>query len=177
MRQEDFEFQHALIDGVADHWSELCEGISPPDLAFGPEWTDARPRPGERYFLIWDAGHILRGTKCGDGTVGLLFMSQPAQTTVRYGFGLWPLCRGLGLGHRVRDAIYDFLFSDPAIHKIESEVYSSNRHSLDALHGKHGRSVEEGRQKETIVIDGVFFDRVLYGCTRARWLETGGTEW
>ena len=101
--------------------------------------------------------------------MGLLWVTWPSDTTVRFGMGLWYLCRDLGIGWRVRDAIYGFLFSDPEIHKIESEIYSSNPHSQAALHGTKARSVEEGRQRETIRIDGVYYDRILYGCTRARW--------
>jgi RimJ/RimL family protein N-acetyltransferase len=108
--------------------------------------------------------------------VGLLWVSWPSESTVTFGMALWPLCRGLGIGWRVRDAIYEFLFSDAAIHKIETCVYSPNSHSLAALHGAKARAVEEGRQRETIRIDGVYYDRILFGCTRARWAAVRPVE-
>ncbi|HJR01830.1 MAG TPA: GNAT family protein [Methylomirabilota bacterium] len=169
-----FQFPPASRDAVPRYWAEACVDLDPPDLAFGPEWTVPRPRPAERYFLIWDTAHVLRGAKCGDGTLGLIFLSQPAPTTMRFGIGLWALCRGQGLGPAICDDAYDFIFAGwPEIYKLESEVYTSNLHSLSALHGpKSGRRYrarEEGRQRATISIGDRYYDRVLYGYDRDEW--------
>lgn len=176
MIDDRFRFLPMHFGDVTRAWARACEALEPPDLAFGPEWRQPRPRAGEKYFLIWDDQHPLRRA-CGDGTIGLVFVRWPSETTVTFGLGLWPDCRGQGLGPAVRDAIYAFLFSDPAIHKLESEVYSSNGHSLGALHGRYGRSRLEGRQLETIQIGEAFYDRLLFGLLRDEWAaESSGNS-
>jgi RimJ/RimL family protein N-acetyltransferase len=169
MREDRFRFLPIQFGDATRAWERACRGIDPPDLAFGPEWRQPRPRAGEKYFLIWDDHHQLVGPACGDGPVGLLFVSWPSATTVSFGMGLWVECRGRGLGPDIRDAIYAFLFSDPAIHKLESEVLSSNGHSLGALHGRYGRSRLEGRQLESFQIGHAFYDRLLFGLLRDEW--------
>lgn len=171
---ERFEFLAAPPPMIGRYWLDLCAGIDPPDLAFGPEWRQPRPRPGEWYFLIWDGHHPLRGAACGDGTAGMIFLHETSPTTMAFGVGLWPACRGQGLGPAVCDDAYDFVFGGyPGIYKIESEVYSSNPQSLAALHGpgagRRYRPREEGRQRATIQIGGTRYDRVLYGFTRDEW--------
>ena len=158
---------------IAAAWTQCCAELDPPDLAFGPEWREPRPRAGEKYFTIWDGHHLARGQPCGDGSIGLLWVAWPGPTTTRFGMGLWPACRGQGLGPAAADAIYDFLFSDLGIHKVESEVYSSNPHSLAALHGpkapRRYRAREEGRQRAAIAIGDRYYDRVLFGYDRDEW--------
>lgn len=178
-----FQFLAANPVDLPHFWARLCAEIDPPDLAFGPEWQQPRPRPGEWYFLIWDGRHPGEGRACGDGTIGLIFLREPSPTTVSFGIGLWPACRGQGLGPAACDDAYDFIFSTfPGIHKIESEVYTSNQRSLAALHGPEAgrryRPHEEGRQRATMAIQERYYDRVLYGYTRDEWWEiahrTGG---
>ena len=177
MSNDRFRFLPIQFGDASRAWTRACQGIDPPDLAFGPEWRQPRPRAGEKYFLIWDDHHPAQGRTCGDGPVGLLFVTWPSETTVSFGMGLWAECRGQGLGPTVRDAIYAFLFSDLAIHKLESQVYSSNGQSLGALHGQHSRSRLEGRQLESIRIGAAFYDRLLFGITRDEWeAENGGNS-
>lgn len=164
-----FRFLPVQFGDATRYWTKLVTGYEDAALLFGPEYQDPRPRAGEKYFIIWDDHHVQPGKTCGDGPVGLMFCRWPSATTVSFGFGLWATCTGQGLGVPVRDAIYEFLFSDAAIHKIESEVYEGNTRSLGALHGRHARSTEEGRQRQTIQVDGVYYDRVLFGTLRAEW--------
>lgn len=153
---------------IADLWRRVCEGIDPLEVAFGPEGRDPRPRKCDTYYLIWDDDHV-EYRACGDGIMGLVYTQRPAPTTARFGMALLPEYRGKGLGTAVRDAAYDLCFSDSNVWKLESEVYSSNEHSLAALHGKHGRSALEGVQRATIRIGSVFYDRLLYGITRPQY--------
>ena len=166
-----------LHDGAAigRAWDRLCEALDPPDIAFGPEWRETRPRARDRYYLAWWDLHVAPTQKCGEGDVGLVWTQRPSPTTVAWGFGLWPEYRGAGLGPDVRDAAYAFIFETwPEVYKVESEVYTSNLHSLGALHGRRSRSREEGRQRATVQIRGAFYDRVLYGIDRDEWVAQGG---
>ncbi len=150
------------------YWARACEGLDPPDAAFGPEWRVPRPRASERYFLAWH-DPMAPGKACGDGALGLVWTQRASPSTVTFGMGLWKEYRGRGWGHLVRDAIYAFVFEDLTVYKLQSEVYASNRQSLGALHGRYARSREEGRQRETIRVQGIYYDRILFGITRGEW--------
>jgi len=168
MRADEIRLVPIDPQDASRYWMRACDGLEPPDAAFGPEWRVPRPRPRERYFQAW-LDPMVPGRACGDGSLGLVWTQRPSPSTVVFGMGLWETCRGLGCGHLVRDAIYDFVFSDLTVYKLESEVYASNRQSLGALHGRHARAREEGRQRETIRVNGIYVDRVLFGITRGEW--------
>jgi RimJ/RimL family protein N-acetyltransferase len=141
-------------------WALLCEGLKPMEAAFGPEGNQPRPRPQDSYFLV----------RLDDrAVVGMIWTQRPSPTTVAFGMGLFESYRGRAIGPKLRDAVYDFIFTDKAVHKIETEVYASNAHSLGALHGPYRRSREEGRQRETIQVNGIYYDRILFGITRKEW--------
>jgi len=165
-----FSFHVMQPAAIAEAWRRVCRGIEPtPAIAFGPEWAEERPRAGDGYALILDDHAIANGRACGDEAIGLLWVQKPCETTRVFGFGLFPEYRGYGVGPLVRDAIYTRVFENPAVRKLESCVYTSNPRSLATLHGERGRSLEEGRQRATIQIDGIFYDRVLFGITREEW--------
>jgi RimJ/RimL family protein N-acetyltransferase len=69
----------------------------------------------------------------------------------------------------MRDFAIRFAFESAGIQKVETEVYSSNEHSLGALSGRHSVMVREGVQRETIVVDNKPFDRILFGLTLAEY--------
>lgn len=153
---------------IAGLWAQLCEGIEPLEAAFGPEGREPRPRAKDTYYLAWDEEHLGRHA-CGAGAVGLVYTQRPAPTTMVFALGLFRECRSRGLGPIVRDAAIVHCFGEPEIFKVESEVYSSNAHSLGALHGTHARTKPEGRQRATICIAGMYYDRLLFGLTRPEW--------
>ncbi len=152
---------------IADVWRRVCAGLEL-EAVFGPEGRDPRPRAKDTYFLAWDPDHLDR-RPCGDGAIGLVYTQRPAPTTMAFALGLFPEYRGRGLGPIVRDAAIELCFDDPAIYKVESEVYAGNAHSLGALHGKYARTKPEGRQRATICVRGQFYDRLLFGLTREEW--------
>lgn len=155
-------FVALLPADATKYWALLCEGLDPIEAVFGPEGRDPRPRAQDTYWLArLEAGAL----------IGMIWTQRPSQTTVAFGMGLFASCRGRGLGPRMRDAAYDFVFQMPGVHKLESQVYSSNDRSLLALHGPFRRSREEGRQRETIQVNGVFYDRCFFGITRREWQE------
>ena len=140
-------------------WKLCCEGLDPVEAYFGPEGKDTRPRPQDRYFVAIDPS-----------PVALIWLQRRAPTTMAFGFGLFPAYRNRGLGPLVRDAAYDFIFQMAGVHKLESEIYESNEHSLAALHrGSRARAREEGRQRETIQVAGTYYDRILFGITKGEW--------
>lgn len=165
-----FTFHPAPPETIAESWRRVCKGIEPsPAIAFGPEYDEPRPRAHEGYSLILDAHALTNGRACGDDAIGLLWVQKPSVTTSVIAFGLFAEYRGHGLGPLVRDAIYARVFANPTVHKLESCVYTSNLRSLATLHGERGRSREEGRQRDSIQIDGIYYDRVLFGITREQW--------
>jgi RimJ/RimL family protein N-acetyltransferase len=158
---------------IAALWVQVCEKITPLEAAFGPEGRAPRPRPQDTYYLAVDEEYLEAGWTCGDGCIGLVYTQRPSPTTMTFALALFPIYRGQGYGPVLRDATIAHCFADPAIFKVESEVYSSNAHSLGALHGKHARTKPEGIQRATICVDGTFYDRRLFGLTRSEWEATG----
>ena len=151
-------------------WGRICEDLAPMPAHFGPEGLAPRPRPQDRYWGLWLDEHGATGKACGDGRlIGLAWTQAPAPTTRTYAFGLFPEARRQGHGVCVKTALLEHCFSEAAVQKVETEVYSSNPVSLAILHGPDDPMTGEGRQVATIEIAGVFHDRMLFGITRARW--------
>jgi RimJ/RimL family protein N-acetyltransferase len=149
--------------GVQDYWQRLLEGITPmPEAAFGPECRDPRPRIRDTYYCV-----VMPGAE-----VGLAYTQRPAPSTVIFALGLFREHQGRGLGPQLRDLVLAHCFADRNVHKVETEIYSSNTHSLGALHERHGRMQIEGVQRETIIIGTKPYDRVLLGITRNQWEQT-----
>lgn len=155
-------------DEVPYWWDRLLDGLEPPEAAYGPECREPRPRAKDIYWyaLVDNGTAFAMGRRCGDQLIGMVYTQRPAPTTMVFALGLLREYRGMGLGPHLRDAALAYCFSDPEIQKVETEVYSSNTHSLGALHNRHGRMTEEGRQRATIAILGTLYDRVLFGITR-----------
>ncbi len=157
-------------------WARICEALYPMEAHFGPEGRDPRPRPQDRYLTVGVDHHGAPGHPCGDvEPIGLAWVQAPSATTRAYGFGLFPLCRGLGHGVCVKRALIAHCFAapvDPAVHKVEAEVLGSNLWSLKTLHGLDDEMTEEGRLRETVRLGGVYHDRIFFGITRAEWEAT-----
>ncbi len=156
-------------------WSRLLAGIDPPEAAFGPECRDPRPRAGDTYFLAWHEAGLEQGWACGEDIVGLVYTQAPAPTTRRFGLGLFPAYRGHGFAPGLRDAALALCFREPAVHKAETEIYTSNGASLAAYRRKAPRMRVEGQQRATIQVNGIFYDRLLLGITREEWGQTRTT--
>jgi RimJ/RimL family protein N-acetyltransferase len=137
-----------------------CGGLRNPALQFGPEWIVPRPRPGEAYYAA-----ALSST-----VVGLIWIQAPSRSTRTFGLGLWEQWRGRRLGPVIRDVALTLCFTDPDVWKVETEIYTSNDRSIRVLHQRFGRMTEEGIQRDTIQVDGVYWDRLLLGLTRSEWL-------
>lgn len=148
---------------IAAAWKKACEGLVEPAAHFGPEWRTPRPRAADTYYLLLlESGDV-------EGDVALIWTQAPSPTTRSFGMALFPNARGRGLGPLVRDTAYELIFEDPVVHKLESEVYSSNSLSLEVLHRRFPKSKLEGIQRETIYINGTYYDRHLFGTTRDEW--------
>ncbi len=158
-------------------WASVLAGLAPPEAAFGPEVSESRPRHGDAYYLITEERPMDAGAGCGDlAVVGLAWLQAPAPTTRVFAFGLARSARGRGLGPQVKDSLLALCFAQPDVFKVETAVYSSNDHSLQALHAKHGVMAEEGRQRATIRIGDTYYDRVLFGLTRAEYARITNKE-
>ena len=152
-------------------WARILDGLDPPEAAYGPECHAARPRPEDVYYcaLLDPEAAAAMGRRDGDRMVGLAYTQRPAPTTRVFGLGLLREYRHRGFGPLLRDTILAHCFSEPEVAKVESQIYTSNAHSMGALHGKYARMREEGRQRETIVVRGRPYDRVLFGITRGEY--------
>jgi hypothetical protein len=127
---------------------------------YGPEGAAPRPRPQDSYSVVTVDGL----------PIGLAWVQAPSSTTRAYGFGLFPECRKLGHGVCVKQALIDRCFEETLdIHKVEAEVIGANLWSLKVLHGIDDIMTEEGRVRESIQIDGQYYDRIFFGITRAEW--------
>jgi RimJ/RimL family protein N-acetyltransferase len=69
----------------------------------------------------------------------------------------------------VKQALIDRCFEKTDIHKVEAEVIGANLWSLKVLHGIDDIMTEEGRVRETVYIDGHYYDRIFFGITRSVW--------
>jgi RimJ/RimL family protein N-acetyltransferase len=154
-------------------WARLLESLEVPEAAFGPECREPRPRPAERFWLAIDVDRAPVGRECGQvlaAAAGLIYTRAPAPSTRTFGLGLYPAYRGRGLGKRLRDLALELAFADPDVDKVETDIYSSNPWSMQALRDPGGGPmVKEGRQRRTIMINGVAYDRILLGLTRSEW--------
>lgn len=140
-------------------WDRLLQGLSKPEAAFGPEYLDPRPRVRDTYYLALDGGV----------PIGMVYTQRPAPTTITFAIGLFEAHRGRGKGAALRDLAIDFCFSHAKVLKVESEIYTSNAHSLGALRNGHERMIVEGLQRESIYIDGQPYDRMLLGLKKSEW--------
>lgn len=134
-------------------WAQILEGLPEPAAAYGPEYVQDRPRAGESYFFITDEEGIV---------LGMLFMRKPAPGTLTFGLGIYPVYRSSGLAPKVRDAVLEFAFTELKAKKVETEIYTSNGHSLHTFL-KEPRMRIEGRQKSTIRVGDRPYDRILFG--------------
>jgi RimJ/RimL family protein N-acetyltransferase len=150
---------------VAAQWARLMQGLNPPEAHYGPEFRTPRPRPQDRYYdVLADHADVAAAY-----VVGLAYTQAPSPSTRVFGLGLYEEHRGKRLGALLQAACLDLCFRNPYVHKVETEVYASNRHSLGALHGRYGCMIEEGRQRGTIMVEAQPIDRILFGMTRAEW--------
>lgn len=144
-------------EDVALWWGRLLKGLSKPETAYGPEYLDPRPRARDTYYMALERGV----------PIGMVYTQRPAPTTMIFAIGLFEEQRGRGKGSALRDLAIDFCFSRAEVLKVESEIYTSNAHSLGALRNGHERMVVEGLQRESIYVDGRPYDRLLLGLTLA----------
>ena len=73
-----------------------------------------------------------------------------------------------GYGTEAARLIIRYGFEQLNLHRINSYAYSFNERSL-RLHRKVG-FVEEGRQREAVFKNGVYYDHVLFGILKNEWL-------
>jgi hypothetical protein len=141
-------------------WWRICEDLHPMERHYGPEGAVPRPRSHDSYSVVTVDGL----------PIGLAWVQAPSSTTRAYGFGLFPECRKLGHGICVKQALIDRCFEEASdIHKVEAEVIGANLWSLKVLHGVDDIMTEEGRVRETVYIDGQYYDRIFFGITRSAW--------
>lgn len=157
-------------DETRGWWRRICEDLSPMEAHFGHEGRVPRPRVQDTYLAVWLDESLAPGKGCGDGRlIGLAWLQRPYPGIRAYGFGLFPECRKLGHGVDVKESILALCFGDPNIHRVETEVYSSNPWSLRVLHGVDDPMTREGVQREVMLLNGRYYDRVLFGITREEW--------
>ena len=157
-------------EDIARWWARVCEDLHPMEAHFGHEGRAPRPRVQDSYLAVWLDESLAPAGGCGDGRlIGLAWLQRPYPGIRAYGFGLFPECRSLGHGVCVKREILSVCFSDPDIHRVETEIYSSNPWSLRVLHGVDDPMTREGIQREVMELNGRYYDRVLYGITRSEW--------
>ena len=155
---------------IAMLWGRMVSDLPQLERHFGYEGYVPRPRAHDSYFAVWRDESLGEGKGCGDGAmIGLAYTQQPTPTTMAYGFGLFAEAKGQHTGCDVKAAILAHCFARPKTHRVECEVYGSNPWSLRVLHGRGDPMKQEGIQKAVMEIDGIFYDRVLFGITREEW--------
>lgn len=155
---------------IAGWWARVCEDLHPMEAHFGHEGRAPRPRIQDAYLAVWLDESLAPGKSCGDGRLlGLAWLQRPYAGIRAYGFGLFPECRGSGHGVCVKSALIARCFSDPDVHRVETEVYASNAWSLCVLHGVDDPMEREGVQREVMSLGGRSYDRVLFGILREEW--------
>lgn len=144
---------------IASAWARVCEDLHPLEGHFGHEGRVPRPRAQDSYYAV----------SLAEAALGLAWLQRPYPGIRAYGFGLFPEARRQGHGVCVKRALLTRCFSDPHIHRVECEVYSSNVWSLRVLHGPGDPMAREGVQREVMALNGRYYDRVLFGITRSTW--------
>jgi ribosomal-protein-alanine N-acetyltransferase len=100
----------------------------------------------------------------GDDLVGIAFLWARSDTDLRarYAVGLFaPEHLGRGYGSEITRLVLDHAFDDLGLHRIDLRVLEFNTRAI-ACYERAG-FVVEGRERESCLIDGTWYDDVIMG--------------
>ena len=95
---------------------------------------------------------------------------SPINKNIYIGSDLHKKYRGLGLGCLAYLAFIPYLFETLQLHKISSEILSSNTTAIKLY--RKLRFVEEGRKRDEVKKDDIYIDSIIMSILESEWKKS-----